>query len=145
MIYVKVDLFWLYGFSAYYFLLYFCHFTLMFIWSGIVQASSKLVSALKGSRAQNGLPSNIKLYVKWAPEVYDPPCTIMSHTVKKNHIQRPKAKKKDGNKNKRKSKPMRGTNPERRTENKSSISNMVESMDIRSFFFCITLFFSSMF
>ncbi|XP_006644894.1 uncharacterized serine-rich protein C1E8.05-like [Oryza brachyantha] len=39
-----------------------------------------LVSALKGSRAKRGIVT--KLSVSWAPDVYDPPVTSGSHTVK---------------------------------------------------------------
>lgn len=95
-------------------------------------APSKLISAVKGSRAKNGSPSNVQLRVKWAPEVYDPPCTTVSHTVKKSHHQRPRAKKKDGNKHKHKGKSARGTNTERRSTNRSSAGNMAESVDMRS-------------
>ncbi|URD79492.1 hypothetical protein MUK42_05180 [Musa troglodytarum] len=94
-------------------------------------APSKLISAIKGSRAQNGSPSNVQLHVKWAPEVYDPPCTTVSHTVKKSHHQRPRAKKKDGNKHKHKGKSARGSNTERST-NRSSVGNVAESVDTRS-------------
>ncbi|XP_042424208.1 uncharacterized protein LOC122011866 isoform X1 [Zingiber officinale] len=45
----------------------------------------KLISALKGSRAQIGMQSNTKLTVKWAPDVYDPPVTSDCHTVKGHH------------------------------------------------------------
>lgn len=50
----------------------------------------KLVSAMKGSRERQGA-SPRKLSVKWAPDVYDPPPTIVSHTVnrsKKQHKSR---------------------------------------------------------
>ncbi|RWW81050.1 hypothetical protein BHE74_00010582 [Ensete ventricosum] len=94
-------------------------------------APSKLISAIRGSRAKNGSPSNVQLHVKWAPEVYDPPCTTMSHTVKKSHHQRPRAKKKDGNKHKHKGKSARGSNTERRSPNRSSVGNMAESVDMR--------------
>lgn len=48
---------------------------------------ARLISALKGSRAQHGIRPNTKLSVKWAPEVYDPPITSSSHTVKGHHRQ----------------------------------------------------------
>ncbi|KAM1798554.1 hypothetical protein ACFX12_032612 [Malus domestica] len=59
---------------------------------------SKLLSALKGSRAKEGLSPG-KLSVKWAPDVYDPPATSMSHTVTGKKQQKSKNKKnckKDG-------------------------------------------------
>ncbi|POO02414.1 hypothetical protein TorRG33x02_013980 [Trema orientale] len=40
----------------------------------------KLVSALKGSREKHGVPLK-KLNVTWAPDVYDPVPTSLSHTV----------------------------------------------------------------
>ncbi|WOL16249.1 hypothetical protein Cni_G25036 [Canna indica] len=94
-------------------------------------ASSKLISAMKGSRSQNGSPSNLKLHVKWAPDVYDPPCTSMSHTLKKNYHQRPKAKKRDSNKHKHKGRSTRGNNSEKRNANKSSINNIAEPVNPR--------------
>ncbi|KAJ6842661.1 uncharacterized protein M6B38_297950 [Iris pallida] len=71
-------------------------------------ASLKLVPAIKGGRAQNGTAPKVELHVKWAPEVYDPPCSIVSHTVN-SHRRRPKSKKKDNRKNKNKGKPARGS------------------------------------
>ncbi|XP_020253592.1 uncharacterized protein LOC109830667 isoform X2 [Asparagus officinalis] len=59
-------------------------------------AMTKLIPALKGSRAQNGIHLDTKLSVKWAPEVYDPPITSSSHTVKghwSHHHHGSKAKK----------------------------------------------------
>ena len=49
----------------------------------------KLVSAMKGSREKKG-GSQMKLSVKWAPDVYDPVPTLSSHTVKikKHHKSR---------------------------------------------------------
>ncbi|XP_072977647.1 uncharacterized protein [Typha angustifolia] len=91
--------------------------------------SMKLVSAMKGGRAQNGIPPTVKLHVKWAPEVYDPPTTTMSHTVKKYHQQRPKSKKKN-HKQKHKSKSSRGGN-ERRHMNQSCIDNATLPPDTR--------------
>ncbi|PPR82702.1 hypothetical protein GOBAR_AA38016 [Gossypium barbadense] len=57
----------------------------------------KLVSALKGSREKQGLPTK-KLTVKWAPDVYDPPPTSVLHTVRSKKQQKSK-KKNDKNKN----------------------------------------------
>lgn len=86
--------------------------------------SLKVVPAMKGGRAQSGTSPKVDMHVKWAPEVYDPPCTSMSHTVN-SHRQRPKAKKKDNrkitNKNKNKSKPTRGSGgSERKNTNHTS-------------------------
>lgn len=50
------------------------------------QTPLKLVSAMKGSRERQGA-SPRKLSVKWAPDVYDPPPTIVSHTVNRSKKQ----------------------------------------------------------
>ncbi|XP_050379921.1 uncharacterized protein LOC126797321 [Argentina anserina] len=63
----------------------------------------KLLSAMKGSREKEGL-STEKLTVKWAPDVYDPPVTLMSHTVNRNKQQKTRNKKnwkRDGKKGQR--------------------------------------------
>ncbi|KAG6532206.1 hypothetical protein ZIOFF_006045 [Zingiber officinale] len=89
----------------------------------------KLISAMKGSCAQHGSPSNFKLHVKWAPDVYDPPCTLLLHTVKKNHHQLPKARKNYYNKHRIKS--ARGSNNDRRIANRSLTSYKTESFNAR--------------
>ncbi|KAL9256255.1 hypothetical protein AKJ16_DCAP17922 [Drosera capensis] len=66
---------------------------------------SKLVSAMKGSREKQGVPRR-KLCVSWAPNVYDPPPSISSHTVKKKNQHQPKNSKKH-NKEKQKGKSTR--------------------------------------
>lgn len=48
---------------------------------------------MKGSREKQGV-SPRKLTVKWAPEVYDPPPTLVSHTVNRGKKQQ-KGKKDD--------------------------------------------------
>ncbi|XP_027924593.1 uncharacterized protein LOC114182046 isoform X1 [Vigna unguiculata] len=58
----------------------------------------KLVSAMKGSREKQG-GSQVKLNVKWAPDVYDPIPTLLSHTVKSNKKQQKSRKKKPEKKN----------------------------------------------
>lgn len=63
-------------------------------------ASSMLISAMKGGRAQKGTSPRKDMRVKWAEDVYDPPETSMSHTVKSYILQRPKPKKKDNHKQK---------------------------------------------
>lgn len=66
-------------------------------------APLKLLSAMKGSREKEGLSAG-KLTVKWAPDVYDPPVTLMSHTVKGNKQQKSRNKKnwkRDGKKGQR--------------------------------------------
>lgn len=94
--------------------------------------SSKPVSAMKGGRAQNGTSLAMKLHVQWAQDVYDPPATSMSHTVKKSHHQRPKAKRKDYHKNKHnKGKSSRGFGTERKHANRSSTSTVSDPMYMR--------------
>ncbi|KAF3442925.1 hypothetical protein FNV43_RR16843 [Rhamnella rubrinervis] len=62
---------------------------------------SKLVSAMKGSREKRGA-SPKKLTVSWAPDVYDPTPTSVSHSVKgkkqQKHKNNRKNWKKDGKK-----------------------------------------------
>lgn len=54
-----------------------------FIPSFLIQCSFKLVSAMKGSReAEGGMTPKTKMNVSWAPDVYDPPVTSVSHSVK---------------------------------------------------------------
>ncbi|KAK7279445.1 hypothetical protein RJT34_24498 [Clitoria ternatea] len=53
---------------------------------------SKLVSAMKGSREKQG-GSQVKFSVKWAPDVYDPAPTLLSHTVKNKKQQKSRIKK----------------------------------------------------
>ncbi|KAJ0028603.1 hypothetical protein Pint_35444 [Pistacia integerrima] len=66
----------------------------------------KLVSAMKGSREREG-GSPRKLTVKWAPDVYDPPPTIVSHTVNRGRKQQ-KFKKDERKKQKNGKKGQRG-------------------------------------
>uniref|UniRef100_A0A5B6Z4K1 Uncharacterized protein n=1 Tax=Davidia involucrata TaxID=16924 RepID=A0A5B6Z4K1_DAVIN len=59
----------------------------------------KLVSAIKGSREKQGMPPK-KLTVTWAPDVYDPPPTALSHVAtSKKQRHRSDSKKSDGKKN----------------------------------------------
>ncbi|RLN25230.1 dentin sialophosphoprotein [Panicum miliaceum] len=45
-----------------------------------ILGAPRLVSAMKGTRAKQGIVT--KLSVSWAPDVYDPPVTSDSHTVR---------------------------------------------------------------
>ncbi|XP_020211947.1 uncharacterized protein LOC109796638 [Cajanus cajan] len=54
----------------------------------------KLISAMKGSREKHGV-SQVKLNVKWAPDVYDPVPTLLSHTVRNKKPQKSRKKKSD--------------------------------------------------
>lgn len=51
--------------------------------NSLTNMTPTLVSALKGSRAKRGIITN--LTVSWAPDVYDPPVTSDSHTVRPHH------------------------------------------------------------
>ncbi|KAK9290231.1 hypothetical protein L1049_008398 [Liquidambar formosana] len=55
----------------------------------------KLVSAMKGGREKEQGTSAVKLTVKWAPDVYDPPPTILLPAAKSKNQQRSKANKKN--------------------------------------------------
>ncbi|EES03789.1 hypothetical protein BDA96_03G359700 [Sorghum bicolor] len=48
-----------------------------------INGTPRLVSAMKGTRAKKGIIA--KLSVSWAPDVYDPPITSDSHTVRGHH------------------------------------------------------------
>ncbi|KAI3677097.1 hypothetical protein L1987_86717 [Smallanthus sonchifolius] len=65
----------------------------------------KLVSAVKGSREKQRTGPPQKLTVKWAPEVYDPVPTSVSHAVtnkpQKQSKKKSKSKQKNGSKTSR--------------------------------------------
>ncbi|KAF8395087.1 hypothetical protein HHK36_019027 [Tetracentron sinense] len=85
----------------------------------------KLVSAIKGSREKQGMPLK-KLTVKWAPDVYDPPVTTVSHTVKSHNQQRSRTNKKNG-KHKQKGKSSRGSSSYKKQYRKSVGSSDMHS------------------
>ncbi|KAK9127135.1 hypothetical protein Syun_015932 [Stephania yunnanensis] len=95
----------------------------------------KLVSAMKGSREKQGISAK-KLTVTWAAEVYDPPCTLLSHTVKNHSQQRHKSNKKNS-KHKHKKKSLRSSNIEKHqhrrhasnhvSPSKSSVADEIQS------------------
>ncbi|KAI3809416.1 hypothetical protein L1987_25388 [Smallanthus sonchifolius] len=68
----------------------------------------KPVSAMKGSREKRGAAPPVKLTVKWAPEVYDPIPTSVSHVVT-NRSSSKHSKKNSKNKQKHGSKSSRGS------------------------------------
>ncbi|CAI9780134.1 unnamed protein product [Fraxinus pennsylvanica] len=71
--------------------------------------SSKLVSAMKGSREKQGIPPE-ELSVTWAPDVYDPVPTAASHvSSNKNHRHRSDSKRYGKNKQKGGGKSSRGS------------------------------------
>lgn len=57
------------------------------------KTARKPVSAMKGSREKRGVTPPQKLTVKWAPDVYDPVPSSISHTVANNRIGRLRIKK----------------------------------------------------
>ena len=61
--------------------------------SSSLPTACKLISAMKGGREKEGIPPK-KLSVSWAPDVYDPPPTSVSHYPRKNVQQQYKSKKK---------------------------------------------------
>lgn len=69
----------------------------------------KLKSAIKGSREKLGTPPPEKLSVKWAPDVYDPIPTSVSHVPKNKPRHRSDGKKKGKNKQKNSAKYSRGS------------------------------------
>ncbi|OVA03528.1 hypothetical protein BVC80_1651g28 [Macleaya cordata] len=73
----------------------------------------KLVSAMKGGRENQGIPQK-KLTVTWAHDVYDPPTTLVSHSVKGGYSQqrstRSNKKSSSSSKHKHKGKSSRGSN-----------------------------------
>ncbi|KAI0498279.1 hypothetical protein KFK09_021520 [Dendrobium nobile] len=88
-------------------------------------ASSKLVSAMKGGRKQNETSPRMDMRVKWAQDVYDPPATSMSHTVKSYNIQRPKSKKKDNRRQKHsKGRTSRGNNTGKKIPNRGNVGSI---------------------
>ncbi|XP_071706091.1 uncharacterized protein [Rutidosis leptorrhynchoides] len=68
----------------------------------------KPVSAMKGSREKRGVAPPVKLTVKWAPDVYDPIPTSVSHVTTNNRSSR-HSKKNSRNKQKSGSKSSKGS------------------------------------
>ncbi|XP_039132283.1 uncharacterized protein LOC120269062 [Dioscorea cayenensis subsp. rotundata] len=105
--------------------------------TGILSSSNsvaipvKLISCLKGARALHGKSPNTSFRVKWAPEVYDPPVTSASRTVK-SHNQRSKAKRKECHKHKSdKGKSARRISSELKHANRRSKYNAIDPRIIR--------------
>lgn len=61
-------------------------------------SSLPLKSALRGGYEELGIGPRPKLHVKWAPTVWDPPCSTISHTVNKGGSKDPKHGKKGSHK-----------------------------------------------
>lgn len=96
--------------------------------------AKKPISALKGSRRKQGKYLTTKLGVKWAPEVFDPPVTSSSHTVKAHHCRHHHKTKKDYNTHKyTKGKSSRGSvNEQKHTYRRSSSSSLMDLRILRS-------------
>lgn len=95
--------------------------------------AKKPISALKGSREKQGKHMTTKLSVKWAPEVYDPPITSSSHTVKGHHRHHRHKSRKDYYTQKyTKGKSSRGGVSERKhTHRRSSSSSLMDPRILR--------------
>ncbi|KAJ3682752.1 hypothetical protein LUZ60_012979 [Juncus effusus] len=95
-----------------------------------VPHSFRLKSALKGSRAQDGIsPRSCDMHVRWAPDVYDPPVTSSSHTVQKGRPSSSKGKKKGKKKDNNNSRKKKGKKSERKCAIESSRSGSIESSE----------------
>ncbi|XP_059427904.1 uncharacterized protein LOC132161738 [Corylus avellana] len=85
----------------------------------------KLVSAMKGSREKQGVVQE-KLTVKWAPDVYDPMPTSVSHSVKSKSSQKSKNKKnerKNGKKGQKGNSSQRGSGKDKKQYRKAAKSS----------------------
>ncbi|XP_057863050.2 uncharacterized protein LOC131071283 [Cryptomeria japonica] len=54
--------------------------------------SLRLIPAIRGGHEKNGLGPRPKFCVKWAPDVHEPPCSSVSHTVRNYHLYQSKKK-----------------------------------------------------
>ncbi|PKA61885.1 hypothetical protein AXF42_Ash008717 [Apostasia shenzhenica] len=90
---------------------------------------SKLVSAMKGGRVQNRTLPKMDMHVKWAADVYDPPSTLVSHTVKNNYHHCPKPKKKNTYKHNHKGK----SSPGKKLQNRKNGGSISEPYAARYF------------
>lgn len=87
------------------------------------QTPSKLVSAMKGRREKQDIPGK-KLSVSWAPEVYDPIPTSVSHVPSsKYHRSLNYGKKAGKNKHKGRGKSSQGSSSSRGKEKKQGRKN----------------------
>ncbi|KAK9279113.1 hypothetical protein L1049_012788 [Liquidambar formosana] len=83
----------------------------------------KLISAMKGGREKQGLRLE-KVTVTWAPDVYDPPATSLSHTVKNHDQQCSRMDKRSGKpKHKHKSKSSRSNSIGKKKQYRKSVGS----------------------
>lgn len=80
----------------------------LFLCFVLLQTPLKLVSAIKGSRQKLGSQPR-KLTVTWAPDVYDPVPTAVSHVPNKGQCHKSGKKKNGKNKQKNNGKSSRGS------------------------------------
>ncbi|XP_022865242.1 uncharacterized protein LOC111385108 [Olea europaea var. sylvestris] len=94
----------------------------------------KLVSALKGSREKQGIPPK-KLLVTWAPEVYDPVPSAVSHVASnKHHRHRSDSRKYGKTKQKGSSKSSRGSKGKDKKQARKNVGSA--SSSFKSFTDC---------
>ncbi|KAL2533741.1 Uncharacterized protein Adt_07092 [Abeliophyllum distichum] len=99
--------------------------------SGSLPTPLKLVSAMKGSREKQGIPPK-ELSVTWAPDVFDPIPTAVSHvSSNKNHRHRSDSKRYGKNKQKGGGKSSRGSKGKDKKQGRknSGSSNRFKSLD----------------
>lgn len=91
----------------------------------------KLISALKGSREkQEACPKTLS--VSWAPDVYDPPPTSLSHSPKKKNKQQDKNKKHGKGKQKGKNVRNGGSSPKDKKHHRKTGGRSERCMNIYS-------------
>ncbi|KAF5188776.1 hypothetical protein FRX31_021636 [Thalictrum thalictroides] len=95
-----------------------------------MSTSVKPVSAMKGSRERRGQHENI-LTLKWAPDVYDPPVTSLSHTVNGHSQQRSRTNKRNS-KHKYKGKSSRGRSEKKQNQKHVENSEPLSKSEVTS-------------
>ena len=87
-----------------------------------IQVPGKLLSAMKGSRAQH-YGESPKMSVTWAPDVYDPPQTSLCHCVKNNKKQQKSKNRKNGKKGQKGSNSSRGSGGRDKRQARKSVGS----------------------
>lgn len=77
---------------------------------------------MKGGRQKEGIPFK-KMNVTWAPDVYDPLPTIVSHTVRNCKKQQQSKNNRKNGKNKQKGKSQRGSNGKDKKQPRKSFAS----------------------